>query len=199
MRQMMQGRRTWASEYRQYSLSRALAVAGARGIGGWFSTPFFYYPGSADGDARIERTWHCGASTLEDAIAHPPPEGKHIAVSAMIDFNWSTLKVDYRAYGWYIEDGELVSRPIEAANTAAHNLTTIAALQNGATILGRLKALRASARGLAMRTCSWRDDVQSCLAQGVRPYVEVHTDLPAHNPGHECLVIPRYGVTPKRG
>ncbi len=158
---------------KQETFSRALARAGATALGCW------WHFGQGE-NHTLMRVWHCGAETVADAIAHPAPEGRHLAVEVVISYNLMADTLAHHAYGWYIEDGELVRRPIEAANTAAHNLTTIAALRDagGPGLSVRMTQIKSIARGLAMRTCSWRDDVQE--RRGNLGPVEIYTDLGSH-------------------
>ena len=139
------------------TLNHELVRAGALGSFGWWRMSF----SPNDEERYFQRVWTCGAITLQDAIDHPAPAGRYIAVEAHIAWNWTKATASTHWYGWLVEDGVLVKRPVEVATTAALNLEYLGSKDRETTLhrcLGRFKRFAA---GLARRTLCWREDVQA--------------------------------------
>lgn len=148
------------------TFNHELVKAGAVGAFGWWRMSF----SQKDEERYFQRVWSCGAATLQDAIDNPAPAGKYLAVEANISYNWVASTASTHWYGWLVEDGVLVKRPIEVATTAALNLEFLGSKDRQARLsdwLGRFKKL---AHGLATRTLCWREDVQTvdCLLSSLR-------------------------------
>ena len=139
------------------TFNHALVKAGAApGSFGWWRMSF----SKKDDERYFDRVWTCGALTLQDAIDHPAPAGRYLAVEAHIAWNWVASTCTTHWFAWLVEDGVLVKRPVEVATTAALNLEFLGSKDRERTLsdcLGRFKKL---AHGLATRTLCWREDVQ---------------------------------------
>lgn len=141
------------------TFNHKLVEAGAVGAFGWWRMGF---PGKgADLDRTLQRVWTCGAETLEDAIANPPPAGKYLAVEACINYDWTLDTARLYWYGFLVEDGVLVRRPVEVDVIAVLNLEFATRRHTDARTLHEwLKQLKRLSQGLATRTLCWREDVQ---------------------------------------
>lgn len=138
------------------TFNHALVKAGALGSFGWWRMSF----SQKDEERYFQRVWTCGALSLQEAIDHPAPAGKYLAVEAHIAWNWTTGTASTHWYGWLVEDGVLVKRPAEVSTTAALNLEFLGDRNRENTLPQSLTRFKRLAGGLARRTLCWREDVQ---------------------------------------